>query len=152
MELRQLAWFVRLAETLHFGRAAQELHVTPSALSQQVRKLEREVGTALLERTSRSARLTAAGTAFVHEAVVTLAHADRALAAARAHAEGLKGELILGMLQEGAAELNVPMLQQLRTACPDLRITVRAVEHGEHLERATGGTDRCPDRLLRSVH
>jgi len=139
MELRQLAWFVRLADTLHFGRAARELHVTPSALSQQVRKLEREVGTPLLERTSRTARLTPAGAAFVTEAIATLAQAEHALAAARAHADGRRGELVLGMLDEGAAELNVPLLQRLKAACPGLHVTVRAVEHGEHLEVLEAG-------------
>ncbi|MGD9893995.1 MAG: LysR family transcriptional regulator [Dehalococcoidia bacterium] len=74
MELRQLEYFVRVAELRNFTRAAEQLHVAQPSLSQQIRALEREVGTALFERTSRSVRLTAAGASL-------LPYARRALAA-----------------------------------------------------------------------
>ncbi|MGF2492779.1 LysR family transcriptional regulator, partial [Ralstonia pseudosolanacearum] len=60
-ELSQLRCFVAVAEELHFGRAAERLHMTQPPLSRQVRLLEHQVGTELLERNSRSVRLTAAG-------------------------------------------------------------------------------------------
>ena len=83
MELRQLRYFVTLAEELHFGRAAAREHIVQSALSQQLQRLERELGAPLLERTTHHVRLTAAGSAFLLEARQILAHVDRAAAAAQ---------------------------------------------------------------------
>jgi DNA-binding transcriptional LysR family regulator len=83
MELRQLRYFVTLAEELHFGRAAEREHIVQSALSQQVQRLERELGVRLLERSTHHVGLTAAGVVFLVEARQILAHVDRAAQAAR---------------------------------------------------------------------
>ena len=86
MELRQLRYFVTLAEELHFGRAAAREHIVQSALSQQVQRLERELGVRLLERSTHQVSLTAAGVVFLAEARQILAHTDRAAAIARSAA------------------------------------------------------------------
>jgi DNA-binding transcriptional LysR family regulator len=83
MELRQLRYFVTLSEELHFGRAAEREHIVQSALSQQVQRLERELGVRLLERSTHHVALTAAGAVFLVEARQILAHVDRAAQAAR---------------------------------------------------------------------
>ena len=83
MELRQLRYFVTLAEELHFGRTAEREHIVRSALSQQLQRLERELGGRLLERSTHHVALTAAGAVFLAEARQILAHADRAAAVAR---------------------------------------------------------------------
>jgi DNA-binding transcriptional LysR family regulator len=83
MELRQLRYFVTLAEELHFGRAAAREHIVQSALSQQVQRLERELGVRLLERSTHHVALTAAGAAFLAEARQILTHVDRATEIAR---------------------------------------------------------------------
>jgi DNA-binding transcriptional LysR family regulator len=83
MELRQLRYFVTLAEELHFGRAAAREHIVQSALSQQVQRLERELGVRLLERSTHHVSLTAPGAAFLTEARQILAHVDRATLIAR---------------------------------------------------------------------
>ena len=83
MELRQLRYFVTLAEELHFGRAAEREHIVQSALSQQVQRLERELGVRLLERSTHHVALTAAGAAFLVEARQIIAHTGRAAQAAR---------------------------------------------------------------------
>ena len=86
MEFRQLRYFVTLAEELHFGRAAAREHIVQSALSQQVQRLERELGVRLLERSTHHVSLTAAGAVFLAEARQILAHTDRAAAIARSAA------------------------------------------------------------------
>jgi DNA-binding transcriptional LysR family regulator len=83
MELRQLRYFVTLAEELHFGRAAAREHIVQSALSQQVQRLERELGVQLLERSTHHVSLTPAGVAFLVEARQILAQVDRAAVVAR---------------------------------------------------------------------
>jgi DNA-binding transcriptional LysR family regulator len=83
MELRQLRYFVTLAEELHFGRAAGREHIVQSALSQQVQRLEREVGVRLVDRSTHHVGLTAAGVVFLAEARQILAQTERAARAAR---------------------------------------------------------------------
>src|SRR5215212_7355412 len=78
LELRQLRYFVTLAEELHFGRAAAREHIVQSALSQQIQRLERELGVLLLDRTTHHVQLSPAGSAFLIEARQILAQVDRA--------------------------------------------------------------------------
>jgi DNA-binding transcriptional LysR family regulator len=83
MELRQIKYFVAVAEELHFRRAAQKLHVAQPAISEQIRKLEAEIGTELFLRSPRHVQLTDAGAAFLHEARTVLRQLDVATDAAR---------------------------------------------------------------------
>ena len=81
MELRALRYFVTVAEERHFGRAAERLHIVQPAVSQQIARLERELGTVLIDRSPRHVRLTAAGERVLDAARETLAAADRVRAA-----------------------------------------------------------------------
>src|SRR5919205_1661607 len=81
MELRHLRYFVAVAEELHFRRAAERLYVAQPAVSEQVRKLESELGVRLFDRTHRSVSLTEAGVALLEEARPVLRHAGIAQAA-----------------------------------------------------------------------
>ena len=100
MEFRQLRFFVTLAEELHFGRAAAREHIAQSALSQQIQRLERELGVTLLERSTHHVALTPSGTAFLTEARQILIAAERAAAAARQAAD-LAAVLQVGIVDSG---------------------------------------------------
>ena len=97
-EISQLRCFVAVSEELHFGRAAERLHMTQPPLSRQIRLLEHQVGTPLLERTNRVVRFTAAGKAFFPEAARILRLADEAATTARRIAKGEKGSMAIGFL------------------------------------------------------
>ncbi len=86
MELRQLRYFVRIVETGSMGRAALDLNIGVSALSQQIARLENELAIRLLQRTSRGVTPTSAGLAFYSQAQLALRHADDAILAARERA------------------------------------------------------------------
>src|SRR6478752_2621684 len=96
MELRQLEYFVAVAEERNFTRAAERVHISQSGVSAQIRQLERELGAELFDRTARAVTLTVAGKA-------ALEHARQALAAARAvgQAVGEVTDLVRGSLRLG---------------------------------------------------
>src|ERR1700760_342678 len=101
IELRHLRYFVAVAEELHFGRAAERLHLAQPALSQQIRRLEEIVGAQLLLRTSRSVALTAAGEMLLERARRTLRNVRLDAEEARGIGRGETGHLKLGFVGSG---------------------------------------------------
>jgi DNA-binding transcriptional LysR family regulator len=99
MELRHLRYFVAVAEELNFGRAAERLRIAQPPLSRQIRDLEREIGSPLFERVPRGVELTPAGRAFLPEARLTLAQAERAQRTAQRAAQGETGRLRVGFVE-----------------------------------------------------
>lgn len=124
MELRHLRYFVAVAEELHFGRAARRVHVAQPALSQQIQKLERELGVLLLARTRRRVALTEPGRAFLEEARRTLSNAEEAITAARRAAAGETGRLRIGYV-EWAVDLFLPaVLRRYRERFPHVELEI----------------------------
>jgi DNA-binding transcriptional LysR family regulator len=100
MELRHLRYFVAVGDELHFRRAADRLHVAQPAVSEQVRKLEQELGVKLFDRTQRSVALTSAGAAMLEEARRVLRHAEVARQAARNAGQRATMRLRIGYLAD----------------------------------------------------
>ncbi|MDM0104316.1 LysR substrate-binding domain-containing protein [Variovorax sp. J22R24] len=120
MELRQLRYFVKVCELRSMGRAAVELGVVTSALSQQISRLESELSTRLLQRASTGVTPTDAGVAFLHQAQLTLRHADDAIRAAQQ--ARLSGHVSVGLAPTTASVLGVPLMQAMRERYPDVRL------------------------------
>lgn len=120
MELRQLRYFVRVVELGSMGRAAQDLGVVTSALSQQISRLESELSTRLLQRTSTGVVPTAAGIALWQEAELVLRHAANAVQAAQS--ARLAGHVSIGLAPTTSSVLAVPLLQAMRSRYPDVRL------------------------------
>ncbi len=139
MELRQLRYFVTVAEELHFSRAAQRLHLAQSALSAQIRRLEAEVGGPLLVRSTRQVELTPAGEVLMREGQTILASIDGALARVRALARGESASLSIGSLGPVPGSLLSPLLATFSARHPQVRIDVRAVEFSEMVTALRGG-------------
>ena len=127
MELRHLRYFVAVAEELNFTRAAQRLNTAQPSLSQQIQDLEQEVGVPLFIRTKRSVKLTAAGTAFLDEARLTLAQSRRAIASARQAAQAGESTLVLGFGPAAEIKLFPSTLTSLRASFPKLRLEFRSM-------------------------
>ncbi|QYC41769.1 HTH-type transcriptional regulator CatM [Nonomuraea coxensis DSM 45129] len=126
MELRQLRYFVTLAEELHFGRAAAREHIVQSALSQQIQRLERDLGMRLLDRSTHQVDLTPAGVAFLVEARQILDHVGRARQAAR-NAATSAPTLRAGIIDAGYDTMP-QILRELQRTHPG--ITIHQVEAG----------------------
>lgn len=120
MELRQLRYFVRVVELGSMGRAAIDLDLVQSALSQQISRLESELSTRLLQRTPRGVTPTDAGAAFFREAQLTLRHAAQAVRAAQQ--ARLCGTVSVGLAPTTAAMLGLPLIQAMQARYPDVRL------------------------------
>ena len=120
MELRQLRYFVRIVELGSMGRAALDLDMVQSALSQQVSRLELELSTRLLQRTPRGVVPTEAGQAFFHEAQLTLRHAEQAVHAAQQ--ARLSGAVCIGLSPTISNVLGLPLMRALRERYPGVRL------------------------------
>ncbi|WP_099024553.1 LysR substrate-binding domain-containing protein [Mycolicibacterium palauense] len=125
MELRHLRYFRAVAEELHFGHAAERLHIAQPPLSQQIRQLEREVGAELLSRTTRSVELTDAGRAFLRRAVNILDEVEAATHQARRIAAGVEGSLAIGCVGSATYSLLPQLVRALGEVLPGLEVSVR---------------------------
>jgi DNA-binding transcriptional LysR family regulator len=134
VELRHLRYFVALAEELHFGRAAQRLHIVQPALSKQVIALERELGVELLDRT-HGVKLTRAGELFYGEAREIVERADRAVDATRATARGEQGVLRIGFVAPAMWSVLPVVLRAHRRLYPELTYRLYEAPTPDHLEQ-----------------
>jgi DNA-binding transcriptional LysR family regulator len=133
VELKQLRYFVTVAEELHFSRAATRLHLAQSALSAQIRRLESEVGGPLFHRSTRQVKLTPAGEMLLSEARAILAASEGTLGRVQALARGENASLSIASLGPVPGALLSPLLSTFSGRRPHVRIDVRAFAFSEML-------------------
>ncbi|WP_309080873.1 LysR substrate-binding domain-containing protein [Zhihengliuella sp.] len=137
--LDQVRSFVAVAEELHFGRAAERLNMTQPPLSRQIQKLERSIGTLLLERDNRSVALTAAGQAFLTDARRLLTTAEQAPTTARRIAQGQAGLLRIGFTATSGFSVLGALLTGLAEALPDVDVDLQEMVTSEQTQALLGG-------------
>ncbi len=122
-----------MAEELHFGRAADRVRRSQPSLSQQIARLEAELGTALFERTSRRVQLTSAGAAFLPGARRALIEASRAARDARDAANGGTGELVIGALGSALNGVLPPLVRAFAAQSPNVKVDIRQLDTARQL-------------------
>lgn len=138
MDIRQLQYMTVLAETLHFGRAAQHMHIAPSAFSAQIARLERQIGAQLFDRSANRVTLTPAGEAFLPRAQAILNQvADASEEARILHGVGQK-ILRIGHFFDGAGELTPLVIEAFRRAMPGVELSFHELSMVDQVDSLAG--------------
>lgn len=140
VELRHLRYFLAVAETLHFGRAAQKLGMAQPPLSQQIRQLEGLIGAPLFERTTRGVRLTPAGAMLRERAAATMARLAEDLEQTRRVARGEEGRLTVGFSGSVMFTELPAAIQRYRRAYPRVEVQLREMWTSEQLPALADGS------------
>ncbi|OZC48824.1 LysR family transcriptional regulator [Rhodococcoides fascians A21d2] len=152
MEIKQLRYFLVVAEELHFARSAERLHVVQAVVSQQIRRLEHELGQPLFDRSKRQVALTAAGCRLVPEARAVLDAVSHAAAAVRSRSDESDAppHLRLGIAGGSGKRVDL-LLDHLGTHFPDLLVTLEIGQVWEQLDAVrSGALDAALVRLPRN--
>ncbi|WP_111895572.1 LysR substrate-binding domain-containing protein [Acinetobacter sp. MB5] len=139
MELRHLRYFIAVAEELSFTKAAQRLFTAQPSLSMQIKQLEEEVGVSLLDRSSKSIRLTPEGVAFLAEAEKVLNQVKIAINTARQVANSREERLNIGFLPVAEMKIFPQIIPELKQKFPNLNIQFMSLTCREQLDRLRSG-------------
>ena len=139
MEIRQLRYFLAVAEELSFTRAAERCHVSQPPLSRQIAYLEREIGAQLLDRDRHSVSLTAAGRVFMEEARLILERIDGSRERAVRAARGLTGRLVVGFGSSTTYALLPRMVRNFRNRYPDVELVLKSMPVISQVEALRAG-------------
>jgi DNA-binding transcriptional LysR family regulator len=134
MEIRQLRYFLAVAEELHFSRAAARLHIAQPPLSQQIRRLEEDLEAKLFHRTNRSVRLTAAGEVLLREVQPLLANLDKAKMLARRASRGQTGRLSIAFIHSATYSVLPLAVRAFRETYPDVELSLQEMHITHQLE------------------
>jgi DNA-binding transcriptional LysR family regulator len=149
-ELRQLRYFIAVAEELNFSRAARRLNMAQPPLSVAIRQLEQEIGTSLFVRSTREVRLTEAGAAFLSGARRTLAEADATVVAAQRAAAGERGTLHIGYSWSARFQTLPALGQAFKGSRPEVELLAEEMWNGRMPDALRAGAidvavSLCPD-------
>jgi DNA-binding transcriptional LysR family regulator len=140
MELRQIRSFLLIAETLHFGRTAEMIHLSQPALSLQIRALEDGIGVKLFERNRRKTALTAAGVAFREDATGALLRLDQAVHKAKLAANGKLGILRIGFVSTAGNEIVPAIIRQFRELNAEVEFFLRNILTIDQIQMLEAGS------------
>jgi DNA-binding transcriptional LysR family regulator len=146
-ELSHLRCFIAVAEELHFGRAAERLHMTQPPLSRQIQQLERDLGVSLINRSNRTAALTAAGRRFLQDAkrIIRIAEEARLFASRVASGEG--GVLTIGFIPASGYELLPRIVSLMNRELPNVELVLKEMVTADQIDALT--TRRIDFGILR---
>jgi DNA-binding transcriptional LysR family regulator len=139
LEIRQLRYFIAVAEELHFRRAAARLHISQPPLSQQIARLEGELGVRLLNRTRRRVELTAAGEAFLRDARAMLEELDVAVSTVRRIDAGQAGVLRVNFVGSALLSIVPGIVTRFRRRRPAVELELRERSTLEQLRALASG-------------
>jgi DNA-binding transcriptional LysR family regulator len=157
MELRHFRYFVAVAEEQNVSRAALRLHVSQPGLSRQIHDLEDEIGFQLFERSAKSLHLTEAGKVFLEQARAVLQHANEAVSAARAVAQGAPAEIQVGYAPSLTVQILPHALRAFQAKFPKVRVCLHDLTTEEMLTQLQSGklqvalTVRPPPQMLQGL-
>lgn len=139
IELRHLRYFIAVAEELHFGRAAERLHMAQPPLSQQIRQLEDELGFTLFYRTKRVVKLTEAGQIFLDEIRPLFRQLDRAIQRGQLASRGEVGQLVIGFVSSSMYNVLPRILQTFRNQVPGVTLTLAELTTDQQIQQLSDG-------------
>ena len=134
MDLREMRYFLAVAEERHFGRAAERLHIAQPPLSRQIKAIEDRLDAQLFIRTPKGVELTAAGQTLLDEVPNLLALAQRALERTQLAAQGNIGRLDVGLFGSGVLDVIPRMLARFHAERPEVRIVLHNLTKAEQLQ------------------
>lgn len=140
MDVRQMRCVVAVAEELHFGRAAERLQMSQAPLSAQIKRIEREIGFPLFERTTRSVRLTPVGAELYRRAVAIIEQVDLATVDLHEVAAGRAGRVRVGFPSSASYSILPRAVRRMREVAPDLELELVPLTSAEQVERVHEGS------------
>jgi LysR family positive regulator for ilvC len=156
MDTKELELFVALAETLHFGRAAERMHLSASAISRSIQRMEQEVGQRLLDRDKRSVQLTAAGKSLLLYAQQELQQWRAFVESLQPHYQLLHGEISLYCSVTAAYSLLERILSNFRSRYPAIELKLHTGDQADAIDHVLGGQEdlsiaALPDKLPKKI-
>lgn len=140
MELRQIKYFLAVADALHFHQAAEKLHLSQPSLSLQIHQLEEEIGVTLFERSKRRVSLTPAGMALMPRARQIMIDLAAAVREAQRAEQGLAGQLIIGFISSAMAGTLPQTLRTVQKNAPEVNIELMECSPEEQIQHLLHGT------------
>lgn len=134
IELRHLRYFIAVAEELHFGRAAERLHMAQPPLSQQIRQLETALGFQLFHRTKRTVQLSDAGKIFLPECRQVFRQLEQAVRVGQQASRGEMGQLVVGFVSSAAYNVLPPILNRFRQHFPAIDLVLKELTTDQQLQ------------------
>lgn len=134
LEIRHLRYFLAVAETLHFRKAAENLYISQPGLSRQIRQMEVDLGIELFERNNRKVILTKAGEYLKNELTLNLRHLEEIIKHAKLLNDGIEGNLKLGYVGSAMQKIIPELLVQVKNESPNIRFNLSEMDNQKQVE------------------